>query len=180
MLPCGTATKVRGQYNMTSASVRALMGNAESPDTRRFLSRCDNTTYIPIPGSLPSSLSDINIQKGTHFNTLLLPQELLWNGTCKSPDSHRSKHQPFSSTVIKKEHTELPLSTNGKGSLFKLVKEKQKMKYADHRIGKFSRCPDVKSRTNLLDDSPLDSNARNHITTNTEVPFSPLRLGHTA
>lgn len=45
MLPSGTTTKVRGQYNMTSASVRAIMGSAASPEARRFLSRTSVESY---------------------------------------------------------------------------------------------------------------------------------------
>ena len=45
MLPSGMSTKIRGQYHMTSAAVQALMGSARSPEARRFLSRCETSSY---------------------------------------------------------------------------------------------------------------------------------------
>lgn len=45
MLPSGMTTKIRGQYHMTSAPVRALMGTAGSAEARRFLSRCTSSSY---------------------------------------------------------------------------------------------------------------------------------------
>lgn len=45
MMPSGMTTKVRGQYHTTSATVRALMGSADSPEARRFMSRAEATSY---------------------------------------------------------------------------------------------------------------------------------------
>lgn len=113
---------------------------------------------MPLPGSRPPDAKKTHIERGTSFDELLLSPELTWNGTkgSKKPDrggrSTTSSQKPFSSTIVKAEHTELPLSATGKNSLFSIIKEKQKNKYSGHRLDKFSRCPDVKSRTVLLDD----------------------------
>ena len=111
---------------------------------------------MPLPGSRPSDVKKTHIERGTSFDALLMPPEMTWNGTKNSRKTEgsgrsTSSQKPFSSTIVK-EHTELPLSSTGKNSLFSIIKEKQKSKYSGHRLDKFSRCPDVKSRTLLLDD----------------------------
>ena len=200
MLPSGITTKVRGQYHRTSASISALMGGAKSADTRRFLSRCNTASYgmftcfinpylfflmrclylVPIPGSLPSSLRSNSIQHGNSFGKSLLSPELTWNGNNilrnDSSDSD-SKNQsrrclPFSTTMIKKEHTELPISTQGISKLYELVMEKQQEKYYRHRLGKFSRVPDVKSRTSLLTTGGAEST---HEFNTFSPPISPIK-----
>lgn len=180
MLPKGMSTKIRGQYNMTSASVRALMGAANSPEARRFISRCEVPSYgimfkscailyflmsiyemllVPLPGSTLSDLKKDHIQRGTNSSPNLLPPEFTWKGVKIRSDasgadsSHSStSNLPFSRTLYDKSYTELPLSATGKNALFSIVKDKQKGKYSGNRIGKYGRVPDVKNRTVLLDD----------------------------
>lgn len=113
---------------------------------------------VPLPGSIPPDINKLHIQRGTTFDEKLLSPELTWNGTVigskqfNDSSSSQSSKRPFQATIIKKNHhAEIPLSTIGKNALFNILKEKQKSKYTGTRMDKYSRVPDVKSRTALLD-----------------------------
>lgn len=138
---------------------------------------------VPIPGYQKPELKSDMLQRGATYNDLLLPPEMTWNGTTLKGGNSTSKNvnsnsgysanstnsssvpyrRPFSSTVIKKQHAEIPLSAMGKNTLYHLVLDKQKEKYSGHHLDKFARFPDVKSRTVLLDPAASDVGASSQL-----------------